>query len=75
MHAAAAFRGDLGHLDVWVRANFPAKTVPWLLNRVVQLTEMVNVLFMNKTLLRRPEIRQELCSSLTLAQLCQLLSS
>lgn len=75
MHAAAAFRGDLRHLDAWMRANLPADALVWLGLRLQQLTEMVNVLFMNKALLRRPEIRQELCSSLTSSQLVQLLSS
>ncbi len=75
MYAAAAFRGDLRHLDSWTRGNLPSDALSWLNKRLQPLTEMVNVLFMNKSLLRRPEIRQELCSSLSLSQLCQLLSS
>ncbi len=75
MHAAAAFRADLRHLDAWVREKLPADAVDWLLGKLKPISEMINVLFMNKTLLRRPEIRQELCSSLTGAQLCQILST
>jgi hypothetical protein len=75
MAAAAAFRADLRHLDTWMRANLPSDAANWFNMRFQPLTEMINVLFMNKALLRRPEIRQELCSSLTSAQLCQLLSS
>ena len=75
MHAAAAFRGDLRHLDAWLQERLPADALPWLQQKLRPITEMINVLFMNKSLLRRPEIRQELCSSLTTAQLCQILST
>jgi hypothetical protein len=75
MHAAAAFRADLRHLEAWLQQHLPADAVPWLQGKLKPITEMINVLFMNKSLLRRPEIRQELCSSLTTAQLCQILST
>ena len=75
MHAAASFRGDLRRLDGWVRSTMPADAVSWLQAKTEPLTEMINILFMNKQQLVRPEIRAELCSNVSTAQLCQLLSS
>lgn len=75
MFAAAAFRADLRHLDTWLKENVSPDALPWVLSKLAPLSEMVNVLFMNKNLLRRAEIRQEVCPHLSAAQLCQILTT
>lgn len=74
MHAAVIFKGDLSHLEGWLRKHMAPEACKWLLLKVLPISEMINVLFMTKSQLSRPEIRRELCSHLTTAQLCQLLS-
>lgn len=75
MHAAAAFRADLRQLDAWLRANIPSDALQWVLSRLMVVSEMINVVFMNKNLLMRPEIRAEVCPHLTAGQLCQIVTS
>ena len=75
MNAAAAFRGDVRHLEEWIRKNIEPGAVKWMLEKLAPLNEIINVLFMKKTHLTRPEIRAELCSHITTSQLCQILST
>jgi hypothetical protein len=75
MSAAAAFRGDLRHLEGWIRKNIEPDAVKWMTEKLLPLNEIINVIFMNKAQLTRPEIREELCSHITTNQLCQILST